>query len=226
MKKPLLVALGLALGGTAFAAPQVSGDGACGIRAIDNASFLSCEADRAPQAADDFDRAEPPPAIAVDAKRAWQIKQDLGARALLVDIRTRAEVLYAGMPIGADANVPLLDPAAPFAAEASPGDPALRFDPQFLLHMDELLRAARLRHADPVVLLCRSGEYSALAARLMQEHGYLQVFVVSDGFEGVLAANADGSEIHRAGGWKNAGLPWTARVDPRWVQPDRLAAAR
>jgi hypothetical protein len=32
----------------AWAVPAVSGDGACGIRAVDNESFLTCEGDRAP----------------------------------------------------------------------------------------------------------------------------------------------------------------------------------
>jgi hypothetical protein len=45
------LALALALANTAAAAPAVSGDGACGVRAVDNESFLTCEGDRAPEPA-------------------------------------------------------------------------------------------------------------------------------------------------------------------------------
>ncbi len=50
MKKRVLVAtLALALANTAGAVPTVSGDGACGIHAVDNESFVTCEGDRAPE---------------------------------------------------------------------------------------------------------------------------------------------------------------------------------
>lgn len=45
----LIAAVALALANAAGAAPTVSGDGACGIRAVDNESFLTCEGDRAPE---------------------------------------------------------------------------------------------------------------------------------------------------------------------------------
>jgi rhodanese-related sulfurtransferase len=223
MKKPLIAAVLLALCGAAGATPQVSGDGACGIRAVDNESFVTCDGDRAPSPAGTGDVlavAASPPAISIDAKRAWQIKRDLGAQVLLVDIRGRAEVFYTGMPIGADANVPLLEPSRDFAFDAADGQLLMELNTHFLERMDALLNARDLGRSDPVVLLCRSGERSSLAARLLREHGYRQLFVVSDGFEGRLSANADGSEVHRERGWKNAGLPWTARVDVRWLYSD------
>jgi hypothetical protein len=47
----LMAALALALANTAEATPVVSGDGACGVRAVDNESFLTCDGDRAPEPA-------------------------------------------------------------------------------------------------------------------------------------------------------------------------------
>ena len=55
MKKLLASAIVLALPGAAGASPQVSGDGACGIRALDNESFLTCSDDRAPPPTDPVD---------------------------------------------------------------------------------------------------------------------------------------------------------------------------
>jgi len=221
MNKTLVTALLLASCGAAGASPQVSGDGACGIRAVDNESFLTCDGDRAPPPAapaEFVDYAGGLPAIAIDAKRAWQIKHDLGAQVLLVDIRGRAEVFYTGMPLGADAIVPFEEPSRDFAIDAQSGRLAMEFNAHFLERMDDLLNASDLSRSDPVVLLCRSGERSRQAAALLKEHGYRQVFVVSDGFEGALTASAEGGEARRERGWKNAGLPWTARVDPRWLQ--------
>jgi rhodanese-related sulfurtransferase len=123
------------------------------------------------------------------------------------------------MPIGVDANIPFMEAGPGLAIDARTGLPAMDYNIRFLHRMDERLRAAGLRHGDPVVLLCRSGERSRLAAELMREHGYLQVFVVQGGFEGALASGTEEGE-----GWKSAGLPWTARIDPGWLYADAPAS--
>ena len=229
MKKPLIAALLLALCGGAAAAPQVSGDGACGTLAVDNESFLTCTDGRAPLPVD----GEAEPALSghaevlpISARQAWKVKRDMGSRALLVDIRGRAEVFYTGMPLGADANVPFAEPAPDFAVDANTGQPRMAMNARFLDRIEELVTSAGLGRGDPVILLCRSGERSPVAARLMRGRGYLQVFTVTDGFEGPLAANAHGTFTRHEQGWKNAGLPWTARVDPGWLDAARSATVR
>lgn len=215
MDSKLLAVLLAALPGAAFATPQVSGDGACGIRAVDNASFVSCDGDRAPEPLGPVDeslRADFIAPMPVTATQAWRMKRDLGSRLLIVDVRARPEILFTGMPQGVDANIPFMEPGSDLAVDARTGMPAMDYNIRFLHRMDELLRASRLRHGDAVVLLCRSGERSRLAAELMREHGYLQVFVVQGGFEG---AHASGTG--EADGWKSAGLPWTARIEPGWL---------
>ncbi|MBK6982806.1 MAG: hypothetical protein IPH30_15735 [Betaproteobacteria bacterium] len=228
--KPFLIAtLLLASGGLAAAAPQVSGDGACGTLAVDNESFLTCEGGRAPAPVDDEAGAPDAGAtgiLPVTSRQAWKLKRDLGRRALLVDIRERAEVFYTGMPLGADANVPFLEPVAGFAVDNRTGEPEMTPNAGFLDRIDTLLESARLGRDDPVVLLCRSGERSRVAADMMRRSGYRQVFVVADGFEGPLAANADGTFTRRELGWKNAGLPWTARLEPGWLHAQRPSVPR
>ena len=57
-----------------------------------------------------------------------------------------------------------------------------------------------------VLLLCRSGKRSALAAEAAAKAGFRHVFNVLEGFEGDL------DEQQRRGGfngWRHAGLPWT-----------------
>ncbi|MEX3527031.1 MAG: rhodanese-like domain-containing protein [Burkholderia sp.] len=56
-----------------------------------------------------------------------------------------------------------------------------------------------------ILLLCRSGKRSALAADAAAKAGFTQVYNVLEGFEGDLDAAG-----HRGGsnGWRHHGLPW------------------
>jgi rhodanese-related sulfurtransferase len=57
----------------------------------------------------------------------------------------------------------------------------------------------------PILLLCRSGKRSALAAEAAKKAGFTDVFNVLEGFEGEIDA-----QQHRGGadGWRHRGLPW------------------
>jgi rhodanese-related sulfurtransferase len=209
--KRLLVFLAVSASTPLAAAPQVSGDGACGVHAVDNASFVSCDGERAPAAIGDDTSL--PAALSVDATGAWTLLRDFGHRLLFVDIRSRPEVLMAGQPRGIHAHVPFMQPDPNWEVDPRSGRARMAIDTAFLPRLDEKLAAAGLGHGDPVILICRSGERSLLAAELLREHGYLQVFVVRDGFEGRLVDDDTGGVPHREGGWKQAGLPWKARFE-------------
>jgi rhodanese-related sulfurtransferase len=58
---------------------------------------------------------------------------------------------------------------------------------------------------DVVLLLCRSGKRSALAAEAATKAGFTRVFNILEGFEGEI----NGAQ-HRgtSGGWRYHGLPW------------------
>lgn len=56
-----------------------------------------------------------------------------------------------------------------------------------------------------VVLLCRSGKRSALAAEAAAKAGFSQVYNVLEGFEGDLDTLQRRGEV---GGWRYWGLPW------------------
>ncbi|GAA4403294.1 rhodanese-like domain-containing protein [Fodinibacter luteus] len=113
--------------------------------------------------------------------------------ALLVDVRTRAEWTYVGVPVleGAGHDVAYVEWSS---------YPDGRVNPQFV---DEV-RAAGLVPGRPVYLLCRSGVRSRAAADALTAAGLGPAYNVLEGFEG--AHDALG---HRSvAGWKNAGLPW------------------
>ena len=158
------------------------------------------------------------PARSVSARRAWQMKNELAGRMLLVDIRGRAEAYFTGVPAGIDIQAPFIEPQADFAWRDNRTEPVLEFRNDFVWRVDEALRDRQLKHDAPVVLICGTGERAPVAALLLQEQGYSNVFVVRDGFEGRVARSQDGTEQYVPGGWKTSGLPWSLRMDTRWAR--------
>ncbi len=115
--------------------------------------------------------------------------------AVLVDVRTRAEWTYVGLPrLETLGKRPVL---TEWQATVGPEDFAERLKAE--------LRAIGAPADAPLFFICRSGSRSRSAAMAMAAAGHRQCFNVADGFEGPL----DG-ERHRGGvgGWKAAGLPW------------------
>ena len=114
-------------------------------------------------------------------------------RAVLIDVRTRAEWTYVGLP------------------DLSPlGREVVRIEwvsyPEGLVNDRFLadLTAAGAGQADAVYFLCRSGVRSVAAAESAAAAGWRRAYNILDGFEGPHDAHR-----HRAvAGWKVAGLPW------------------
>ncbi len=135
------------------------------------------------------------------------------AKTLFLDIRTPAEVAFVGMPAQADANVPYMrEPDFPMWDNAK-ATLKLEPNPDFIPEVRRRLAAKRLGLADTVVLICRSGDRSAAAANLLAEAGFKNVYSVVDGFEGDLAKDGPKAGQRAVNGWKNAGLPWSYKLD-------------
>ena len=116
-----------------------------------------------------------------------------GEDAVLVDVRTRAEWTYVGVPV-------LENPAREVVFVEWSTYPDGRLNERFV---DEV-RAAGLSPGRPVYLLCRSGMRSRSAAEALTDAGMGPAFNVAEGFEG----GHDPVGHRAAAGWKNAGLPW------------------
>ena len=149
----------------------------------------------------------------LDAHEAHDFLKKAGGRAYFVDVRTRAEVSFLGMPTLADANIPYVDQAE----DASWDDKNSRFkletNSDFGPELRRRLAARGLSKSDPIVLMCRSGDRSARAANLLKDLGYENVYSVVDGFEGDLAKDGPKAGQRVVNGWKNAGLPWSYQLD-------------
>jgi rhodanese-related sulfurtransferase len=124
---------------------------------------------------------------------AWKILSER-KDAVLIDVRTRAEWNYVGLPdLDSIAKKPALLEWQVF--------PSMQPNPEFVAAL-----SGAIANKDAALLfLCRSGARSAAAAKAMTAAGYSTCLNVADGFEGPLDAQAKRGS---AGGWKAAGLPW------------------
>ncbi|MBX3445710.1 MAG: rhodanese-like domain-containing protein [Parvibaculaceae bacterium] len=131
----------------------------------------------------------------VTPAEAWRVLSE-NPDAVLVDVRTRAEWSFVGLPdLGAAGKEPVLMEWQQF--------PTMALNPGFAADLASALGNAR--KDAPVLFLCRSGARSRSAAIAMTGVGFGRCFNIVGGFEGDL----DGTK-HRGtqNGWKAAGLPW------------------
>ena len=129
----------------------------------------------------------------VTASQAWQKLRD-DKDAVLVDVRTAAELAFVGRPDLSSAGKRLLA----VEWERFPGRvPNAEFANN--------LKAAGARPEQAIYFLCRSGGRSRSAAKAMTVLGFRNCFNIIGGFEGDLDAAG-----HRGRGscWKTDGLPW------------------
>jgi len=153
------------------------------------------------------------PGLYVDAREAYALKQQLGDKAMLIDIRTRGEVSYTGVASVMDAHVPLLEHPANAGWDEKAGRFRLEFNNDFDAEVARRMTAKGLSKNDTVIVMCRSGDRSSKAVNLLAELGYTKVYSVVDGFEGDVAKEGPQAGHRVVNGWKNAGLPWTYKLD-------------
>ena len=86
----------------------------------------------------------------------------------------------------------------------------MRPNANFLADFERVARREGIGKDDPIFVICRSGARSAVAARKLIEAGYTNVWNIVEGFEGDKDKKTGKRTVN---GWKNAGLPWTYRIE-------------
>lgn len=140
------------------------------------------------------------------------------AKTLFIDVRTRGELQFVGMTQEIDGHVPFVEMNE--FGEWDDKNARYKLDPNpiFSQSVEALLKAKGLTKSDRVIVMCRSGDRSARAVNLLADAGFTNVWNQYEGFEGDLSK--DGRRT--VNGWKNAGLPWSYRMDKAKVaQPAR-----
>jgi rhodanese-related sulfurtransferase len=133
----------------------------------------------------------------VTAREAYDFVQS-EPKAQIVDVRTRAEWSFVGVPdlSGAGKEVILAEWQR---------YPAMDVDPDFVASVERELARRGAGKDDRVMFLCRSGARSQAAAQAMAAAGWHNSYNISGGFEGPL----DGERRRGAvDGWKAQHLPW------------------
>lgn len=119
-------------------------------------------------------------------------------KAVLVDVRTRAEWTFVGIPdLSKIGRGVLLMEWQTF--------PDGRFASDFSERLGAELAAKGVEKTDEIFFICRSGGRSRMAAEAMAAAGYRHCRNVKEGFEGPLDASQHRSQT---AGWKFAGLDW------------------
>ena len=113
---------------------------------------------------------------------------DSSKGAVLVDVRTNAELNYVGR-IPDSIEIEWLD------------FPGMKVNTEFFKELEK----AGVTKDQPVLFICRSGVRSHNAALAAQAEGFHQVYNVIEGFEGDPDEN---SQRNKVNGWRYHGLPW------------------
>lgn len=126
-----------------------------------------------------------PYAGAVPPQLAWELIS--AGEAVLVDVRTTEERKFVGHV-----------PGSQHVAWAT--GTALTRNPRFVRELE-----VKVGKQATILLLCRSGKRSALAAQAATQAGFPRVFNILEGFEGEIDLDK-----HRGGkdGWRFHHLPW------------------
>ena len=134
----------------------------------------------------------------LDVRQVWD-RLKASRAALLIDVRTRAEWTFVGLPDLSALGKRVVTVEWQTFPENS-------VDPAFTQRLITALAGTTAEIETEMHFICRSGGRSRLAAEAMAGLGFRNCHNVADGFEGPLDA-----ERHRghAGGWKAAGLAWT-----------------
>jgi len=149
----------------------------------------------------------------VTAKEAHNLYTSNKEKVLFVDVRTRAEVNFLGMPTLADANIPYMEMNEWYAWDEKKNEFKLDVNSNFADAIAARLAQKGLGKSDQIVLMCRSGSRSAKAADLLADLGYRNVYTIIDGYEGDTAKDGPSKGQRTINGWRNASLPWTYKLD-------------
>ncbi|MBN1850187.1 MAG: hypothetical protein JW932_16565 [Deltaproteobacteria bacterium] len=150
----------------------------------------------------------------------------------LIDVRTRPEYQFVGHPHQA-----YLFPYMFMTKDFNKVDETYMYqhNQKNKAFIEEISKV--FKKTDNLLIICRDGSKSSLAAKELISAGFKKVFDVEDGFEGAEFPtfpddNKDkfyrqlakrnkiyGFQHRRHYGWQWWGLPWTYEMDPKYIYP-------
>lgn len=149
----------------------------------------------------------------VDSKEAYDLKMQLGNKALFIDVRDPVEIQFTGFTNVVDVNIPF-KLANNTKWNSKKSVLMMEKNPDFIADIEKALTTNNLSKDDAVIIMCRSGgTRGAPAANVLFDKGFKKVYVVTDGFEGGKLKEGDKKGWRLKNGWKNSGLPWSYKLN-------------
>ncbi|MGB5809389.1 MAG: rhodanese-like domain-containing protein [Polyangiales bacterium] len=127
---------------------------------------------------------------------------------LFIDVRDPIEITFVGHAEGVDKIIPV--GLATREVDPETGQYRMAANKEFVANVDAFVAERGKAKSDPIFVSCRSGSRSGVAARMLIDAGYTNVWNIIEGFEG--DRGPDGTRA--LNGWRNAGLPWGYKLAP------------
>jgi len=150
----------------------------------------------------------------VTAKEAYEKWKAAPENVIIIDVRTPEEFVFVGHPTMAW-KIPIA--VQSYEWDAREGKFPVTLLPDFVSRVNEVAR-----RNDTIMVMCRSGDRSAIAVNLLAKAGFTNVYNIIDGMEGDVVKDPDSLFLGQRmrNGWKNSGCPWTYELTPeRMVRP-------
>ncbi len=144
---------------------------------------------------------------------AYNMKQQKGDKVLFVDVRARTEIKYVGATSLIDANIPsrFINPEYKWSDKSATYRTTK--NDHFIQDFEKLLTLKNMNKEMPIILICQSGSRVPRAAKALHEAGFKTVYSQYQGFEGIKAKTGINKGQRVVNGWKNAGLPWSYKLN-------------
>lgn len=145
---------------------------------------------------------------------ALELKSASPDNVMFIDVRTRAELKYIGMPSNIDAHIPIRFLDTSYTWSEKKNTYKTLSNEQFAAEVEVLMKIKNLDKSSPIILICQSGSRVPIAAKALHEAGFEKVYTQHEGFEGLKSKNSGDMGARNINGWKKAGLPWSYELEP------------
>jgi rhodanese-related sulfurtransferase len=191
------------LAGALLAASLAATSGAYAVEASKYAGAAPSKADR-----------HTPQGLYIDAANTYKwMKEDDSV--VLVDVRTPAEWQFVGYTPMAQIMIPSVTFQFNKFDEKKPRYSS-KINDNFIAEFEEKLFDLGADKDTAFVIMCRSGATRAQpAAKMLDQYGYKNVYIMTDGFEGGKVKDGPHKQWRMKAGWKvdNPADTWTYKID-------------
>jgi len=146
----------------------------------------------------------------MDAAQAYEMWKAEPERVKIIDVRTPEEYGFIGHPDTAW-NIPLA--FVTYQRKNGKTEYGPKWNPDFVAEVKKIAGPT-----DTLLVMCRSGDRSAMAVNQLAAAGLKNAYTITDGFEGD-KVDDPGSVFHgkrMRNGWKNS-VPWVYTIDPEKI---------